>query len=80
MADRDVLELDNAEEFGDAALDMDQADGVDDETVSKLKEKAKRRKGRGFDGSATSREVIIMVCPIFVGNLCFRSSQWWRMA
>jgi len=56
MADRDVLELDNAEEFGDAALDMDQADGVDDETVSKLKEKAKRRKGRGFDGSATSRE------------------------
>ena len=63
MADRDVLELDNAEEFGDGevSVDMEQAgelDGVvEDESISKLKEKAKRRKGRGFEGSAMTREV-----------------------
>ena len=63
MADRDVLELENAEEFadGDASLDMDQTGdyGIEDESISKLKEKAKRRKGRGFEGSATSREVYL---------------------
>ena len=44
MADRDVLELANDEEFG--GMEEEQ----DDETVSKLMDKAKRRKGRGFTG------------------------------
>jgi len=49
MADRDVLELANDEEFGDGG--MEDMDGeVEDEVVSKLKDKAKRRKGRGFTG------------------------------
>ena len=54
MADRDVLELENAEEFGDG-VDIDQE--VGDESIFKLKEKARRRKGRGFEGSAVSRDV-----------------------
>ena len=52
MADRDVLELENAEEFGDGG-DME----MGEESISKLKDKAKRRKGRGFEGSAVSRDV-----------------------
>ena len=40
MADRDILELENAEEFADG-VDMDHEFG--DESISKLKEKAKRR-------------------------------------
>merc|ERR1712079_440511 len=51
MADRDVLELENAEEFGDGG-DME----MGEESISKLKDKAKRRKGRGFEGSAVSRD------------------------
>ena len=49
MADRDVLELANDEEFGDGG--MEDMDGeVEDEVVSKLKDRAKRRKGRGVYG------------------------------
>ena len=39
----DVLELENAEEFNEVAS-MDMTDDLDDESISKLKEKAKRRK------------------------------------
>ena len=51
----DVLELDNVEEFeegamapsGDREVRMDD-EGDDEETISRLKEKARKRKGRGF--------------------------------
>ena len=53
MADRDVLELANDEEFG--GMEEEQ----DDETVSKLMDKAKRRKGRGFTGGpGETRDVV----------------------
>ena len=61
MADRDVLELENAEEFEAGDMEMGE------EGISRLKEKAKRRKGRGFEGSAVSRDVSVKRC---IGNLC----------
>ena len=61
MADRDVLELENAEEFEAGDMEMGE------EGISRLKEKAKRRKGRGFEGSAVSRDVSV---TIILGNLC----------
>ena len=64
MADRDVLELENAEEFEAGDMEMGE------EGISRLKEKAKRRKGRGFEGSAVSRDVSVTI--IRLGNLC----QW----
>ena len=60
MADRDVLELENAEEFGDGG-DME----MGEESISKLKDKAKRRKGRGFEGSAVSRDVSCALLAIY---------------
>ena len=60
MADRDVLELENAEEFGDGG-DME----MGEESISKLKDKAKRRKGRGFEGSAVSRDVSCTLLVIY---------------
>ena len=60
MADRDVLELENAEEFGDGG-DME----MGEESISKLKDKAKRRKGRGFEGSAVSRDVSCTLLAIY---------------
>ena len=60
MADRDVLELENAEEFGDGG-DME----MGEESISKLKDKAKRRKGRGFEGSAVSRDVSCTFLAIY---------------
>ena len=88
MADRDVLELENAEEFGDgeASLehDMDQSgelDGIEDESISKLKEKAKRRKGRGFEGSAMSREVSSLFFNLLL-KVCLHNHNlmWCRRA
>ena len=55
MADRDVLELENAEEFEAGDMEMGE------EGISRLKEKAKRRKGRGFEGSAVSRDVSVKI-------------------
>ncbi|RZF38981.1 hypothetical protein LSTR_LSTR003724 [Laodelphax striatellus] len=46
----DVLELDNAEEF--------EADDDGDQGIARIKEKAKKRKGRGFGGEKTAREEI----------------------
>ena len=75
MADRDVLELENAEEFGDGG-DME----MGEESISKLKDKAKRRKGRGFEGSAVSRDVSCTLAvyqfTIFCSLLCYLG---WRV-
>uniref|UniRef100_A0A1B6DSP1 RNA-binding protein 8A n=1 Tax=Clastoptera arizonana TaxID=38151 RepID=A0A1B6DSP1_9HEMI len=46
----DVLELDNAEEF--------EVDDEGDQGIARLKEKAKKRKGRGFGKEKTAREEI----------------------
>ncbi|XP_046661438.1 RNA-binding protein 8A [Homalodisca vitripennis] len=46
----DVLELDNAEEF--------EVDDEGDQGIARLKEKAKKRKGRGFGAEKTAREEI----------------------
>ena len=71
MADRDVLELENAEEFEAGDMEMGE------EGISRLKEKAKRRKGRGFEGSAVSRDVSVTL--IRPGNLCEINSLYARM-
>ncbi|CAB3372941.1 RNA-binding protein 8A [Cloeon dipterum] len=46
----DVLDLDQTEEF--------EVDEDGDQRVDKLKERAKKRKGRGFDDEGTAREEI----------------------
>ena len=77
MADRDVLELENAEEFGDGG-DME----MGEESISKLKDKAKRRKGRGFEGSAVSRDVsctLLAISPSFVHNCVTQDGEYERI-
>jgi len=55
MADRAVLEVENNETFEEEG--MDAGEGLeDDETVSQLKDKARRRKGRGFAESMGARD------------------------
>ncbi|XP_054278159.1 RNA-binding protein 8A-like [Macrosteles quadrilineatus] len=46
----DVLELDNAEEF--------EVDDEGDQGIARLKDKAKKRKGRGFGGEKSAREEV----------------------
>ena len=73
MADRDVLELENAEEFEAGDMEMGE------EGISRLKEKAKRRKGRGFEGSAVSRDVSVVNIRKYVPVILTRFSQGWRI-
>merc|ERR1711892_1156945 len=55
MGDRAVLEVENNETFEEEG--MDAGEGLeDDETVSQLKDKARRRKGRGFAESMGARD------------------------
>uniref|UniRef100_A0A6M2DHQ0 RNA-binding protein 8A n=1 Tax=Xenopsylla cheopis TaxID=163159 RepID=A0A6M2DHQ0_XENCH len=46
----DVLDIDNAEDF--------EVDDEGDQGIARLKEKARKRKGRGFGAGSTARETI----------------------
>jgi len=42
--------------MADFSLEVDNAEVFEEESINRLKEKARRRKGRGFDGGVSDRE------------------------